>query len=104
MMTYDARCNTCGYEFGLGVGGTKFNAGLRCDTCGELILIDNGSHNRGRIEDYKTYYEKHYADMEKKAGYCSCGGKFKNDAPPRCPKCRSTDISEVEGGEVCSID
>ena len=37
-MTYDARCNTCGYEFGLGVGGTKFNDGLRCDTCGELIM------------------------------------------------------------------
>lgn len=29
-----------------------------------------------------------------------CGGRFRFDAPPRCPKCRSTDVACDEGPTI----
>ena len=29
---------------------------------------------------------------------CSCGGSFTEDAPPRCPSCRSVEITQDPDG------
>jgi predicted Zn-ribbon and HTH transcriptional regulator len=34
--------------------------------------------------------------VEAIAGKCRCGGRYLFNAPPRCPKCRSTDVEEGE--------
>jgi len=34
------------------------------------------------------------------AGKCSCGGNYTLNAPPRCPKCRSTRLREGENRDV----
>ncbi len=72
-----ANCNSCGHEFELDQRGGRFFELLRCDRCGET----------------KTQ-ERH--ELGGRPGKCSCGGKFLVDAPPRCPKCKPTDIEEGE--------
>ena len=38
--------------------------------------------------------EQYHTAIEKKFRRCKCGGKYRLDAPPRCPACRSTEITE----------
>jgi predicted Zn-ribbon and HTH transcriptional regulator len=40
--------------------------------------------------------DEYHKQIENMAGSCKCSGKFAFDALPRCPKCRSTDITEGE--------
>jgi len=44
----------------------------------------------------------YYIGVEALAGKCRCGGHYTFDAPPRCPKCLSTHISE--GMTICNYD
>ena len=38
--------------------------------------------------------EEYHREVEKIVGNCKCGGGFKFDAPPRCPKCKSTEFED----------
>jgi hypothetical protein len=48
--------------------------------------------------------EEYHIIVEQIAGACSCGGSFKFDAPPRCPKCRSTKLEYDPRGSSLMYD
>lgn len=85
---YTAICNDCNEKFIVRRGGGLFFHLLHCDTCGKEKTISIGDL---RVED-RTMTE--VERVEYLAGQCSCGdppGGYKVGAPPRCPKCRSTE-------------
>lgn len=107
-------CKACGARFRISSGGGFYFDLLHCDTCGADRSI--GHHELGDIhlrfvkglpgpyavarseadrriqreypgepigrEEYHTLAE---ATLE----LCACGGRFRYDAPPRCPDCRA---------------
>jgi DNA-directed RNA polymerase subunit M/transcription elongation factor TFIIS len=96
---YLAKCKKCGHKFMVHVGPSFTALMLHCDKCGRekrvsLMKIDNFIEKH-KEEGKKLSYEE---IVEKIAGKCKCGGHFKIDAPPRCPKCGSTDLEDT--GEV----
>lgn len=87
---YSSRCNNCGATFETSEGGGFVFELLRCDACGKeksVSLIRLGGKQADRSG------ERYRQRMEKAAGRCRCGGQFRLDAPPRCPACRSTDLT-----------
>ena len=99
---YRARCKKCGHKFMVHDGPGFHFVVLRCDKCGREKTVE-------RIKILE-FIEKHKKDREKFteitaaekiAGKCKCGGHFKVDAPPRCPKCGSTDLEDT--GEVSML-
>ena len=118
----NATCEECGRIFTLSVGGGFTFHLLRCDKCGKTKSIpfdDLGElhlrylksvegpysvASRDRDEDTRKHSPvkpisgaAYYKGVEKVAGSCKCRGKFTFDAPPRCPKCHSTNVT---GGET----
>lgn len=111
------QCRSCGHEFELAEGGGfRFHL-LRCDRCGETVSMSfeqlGELHLRfikgltgpycvaTREEDeviQRTFSgsaiscREYEEAIEDRAGACACGGVFKFNAPPRCPRCRSTDL------------
>lgn len=67
------KCKSCGHQFGFIQGGTISAEQFRCDRCGETKM-----HPRDEVGSASAK--------------CACGGKYKKDAPPRCPKCKSKRI------------
>ena len=116
---FEALCNKCGHSFSFENGGGFSFHLLRCDRCsetkgirfdevGELHLaylkglsvpycIASSDHDDWVRENYEgepvpeDYYHE---EIEKMMGKCKCGGQFKFNSPPRCPKCHCTDIKE----------
>ena len=117
--TVKAKCLECSYHFTLNSGGGFFFHLLRCENCGSTKSIsfeelgeihlrylkglsgpyciasathDKNIQDNAQIEPLsKSEYDKQITIL---AGTCKCGGRFTFDEPPRCPKCRSTRISE----------
>ena len=117
--TYEATCNKCGHKFKLNIGGGIFFQLLKCDKCGKdkyISFEEIGEPHLGYLKglpgpysavtwEHDEYVQKNYPgeplsqeeyhlEVEKIAGKCKCGGHYKFDAPPRCPKCRSEDITK----------
>jgi hypothetical protein len=45
--------------------------------------------------------KEYYGEVETKAGTCKCGGKYKMNAPPRCPKCKCVEYEiDPKGPEI----
>jgi len=112
-----AKCLKCGERFEFDDGGGFLFHLLRCDRCGKTKSIGfddipelharyikglpgpysvvSAEHDR-RIQQDPTIRpiseEEYRKGVEEFAGLCSCKGRFRFDAPPRCPKCRSTDV------------
>ena len=113
------KCLDCGREFTFDDGGGFVFHLLRCDTCGETKGV--GFEELGELhlrylkglsvpycEATRDHDERVRADptlkpisertyhnrVEVFAGACSCGGKFRFNARPRCPGCRSTRIGK----------
>lgn len=113
---YEARCADCGKEFEVNSGGGFIFHLLRCDICGKnkTILFDKiqDLHNRcfppasANDDDWvqEISYEEYNKGVEDFAGNCRCGGKFRFDAPPRCPKCHSTNVEFDEDGPTVCYD
>ncbi len=91
---YKTTCRKCGHRFILHSGGGVTFEQLRCEACGRATaVLINGDH----VVDPSS--EAGWARrMESKAGKCKCGGQFKLDAKPRCPKCRSLELDMKETG------
>ena len=113
-----AICNKCRHRFSVNIeGGFRFHL-LHCDRCGGEKAIDFDTLGEIHLQylkglqgpysvataDYDRDVQKNYAgaplseeDYESKveefAGKCRCGGWYKFNAPPRCPKCKSSDLS-----------
>ncbi len=120
-----AVCKNCGTSFEANEGGGFFFHLLHCDQCGReravrfeklgmlheryikglsvpYCIASSASDAAIRArDDIQPLTEIEYrAAVEKKQRKCGCGGRFRFDAPPRCPKCRSTEW-EPTGGFCC---
>lgn len=80
---FGAICSACGHHFDVSEGGGFIFDLLHCDTCGRTKTVD-----RDEARDANPEYHRM---PEKEVGQCRCGGHFLDSAPPRCPKCRSTE-------------
>ena len=113
-----AVCRDCHSSFEVYEGGAILSHALRCEECGEtkfVSIYDLGElHTRfakglpgayaGLTERKDAFIREfepvepisqteYFAGIEAVAGHCSCGGKFTLTASPRCPACRSTNVS-----------
>ena len=127
--SYEVECSNCGCRFRVSEGGGFHFHILRCNKCGEekSIRFDEigephlqylkgldvpyasaTSESDKRIqEEYngESISEAEYRSIvEKLAGNCECGGKFKFDASPRCPECHSVHYSRLEGSPDIYFD
>ena len=109
-------CKVCGTSFRVQDGGGFFFDMLHCDTCGEAKSVghvDLGDIHFGfvkglgrpvRRRPHRRWTggsrtssageplsrDEYHAAAEATLAPCSCGGRFRYDAPARCPNCRST--------------
>jgi len=117
----EAKCLDCGAIFSVDHGGGFFFHLVRCDKCGKTKSI--GFDELGELhlrylkglpgaycvatserdEDVRKHAplepiseNEYQSAIRAIAGKCSCGGNYTLDAPPRCPKCRSTRLKEGE--------
>lgn len=111
-------CEACGAHFMIRDGGGFFFDLLHCDTCGAAKGISHqelGDIHLRFVQGLSGPYTVARSDMDRgiqreypgrplsRAEYhsaaettldpCSCGGRFRYDAPARCPTCRSTSES-----------
>jgi len=125
--SYLARCKKCDYKFRVRSGGGFVFHLLHCDRCGRErsisfdeigeahlkylkglegpYAIATSAHDRYVRENYPgdPISEAEYRKVvEEIAGQCECGGRFRFDAPARCPRCKSDDIEAI--GEVLMYD
>ena len=109
-------CEACGARFVASGGGGFYFDLLHCDQCGRDRSVGHqdmgdihlgfvkglrGSYavSRSRLdEQIKATYEgtplsrdEYHAAVEATLDPCDCGGRFRYDAPARCPQCRSTE-------------
>ena len=87
-----AKCLDCGKSFTVDHGGGFLFYLVRCDKCGKTKSIDVADRRKDAVEP--TSEDAEQGGIEALAGRCRCRGKYKLDAPPRCPKCRSTRVEE----------
>lgn len=117
---YLAMCEKCGHKFHINEGGGFFFHLLRCNRCGKTKSISfkkigdphlkyikglampycmASAESDMKIQrDYpgEPISEKEYhMVVEKIAGKCNCGGRYKFNAHPRCPKCKSSKIKDT---------
>lgn len=122
-------CSKCGKEFTISVGGGFQFHLLHCEKCGREKSISFGEIGETHLqylkgldvpysiptaESDRTIQENYEGDPITKEEYyrrvvamlgnCDCGGEFSFDAPPRCPKCRSTEFKPRPGGELIMYD
>ncbi len=120
-----AKCTKCGAEFDVSHGGGFSFHLLRCDRCGKEKAVsfeDLGDLHLRYLKglgmsysvasaEHDKYVQEHYSEqstseveyhdaIEKTLRKCRCGGRYRFDAPPRCPKCRCPNIEE-KGITVC---
>src|SRR6056297_409844 len=91
---FSAKCNNCGHTFKARSGpGMNFYL-LHCDKCGKARSVKHSAILE-KLDD--PYNEKEIKKIaEEMAARCECGGQFKVNAPPRCNKCYSDNISKIE--------
>jgi hypothetical protein len=108
-------CRTCGTRFRVRTGGGFFFDLLHCDGCGEARSIAHqelgdihlgfvkglpGPYAVARFEMDRQIQREYPGEPLTRAEYhaaaeatlepCTCGGRFRYDAPARCPSCRAT--------------
>ncbi len=127
--SYQVTCDGCGRRFMVSEGGGFFFDQLHCDTCGREkgIGFDQLGEVRARYlsgmpgpyclaseDSDRRIQEEHpgppltreeyQSEVEHVAGRCKCGGQYRFNTPPRCPKCRSTMFALREGGPSILYD
>ena len=123
---YVAKCKKCGFEFRVDEGGGFFFHMLRCSICGKEKSINfdeigephlqyikrlsvpycvvSGGQDKNIQDNYPgdpITEEEYNSIVEKITGKCKCGGQYKFDAPPRCPKCKSTEMEDTGEIKIC---
>ena len=109
-------CRACGAHFMSRDGGGFFFDMLHCDTCGATKEVGHrelGDVHLGFVKGLPGPYavaraamdrriqreykgqpltrDEYHAAAQATLGDCACGGRFRYDAPGRCPECRATD-------------
>jgi predicted Zn-ribbon and HTH transcriptional regulator len=80
---HQAICKQCGTEVEVNEGSGMIAMPFRCEDCGKEWWWDFGPGGPTRKPDSPP---------------CGCGGRFTEDAPPRCPSCRSTELEPDPNG------
>jgi|LGOV01.1.fsa_nt_gb Zn finger protein HypA/HybF involved in hydrogenase expression len=122
---FSAVCNECGTNFLASEGGGFFFHLLHCEKCGKersisfneisdiharylkglsgRYSIATSAHDevvkrscRGKPLSQEDYHRK----VEEWAGKCNCRGSYRFEAPPRCPKCKSTNFGPPKDGII----
>jgi hypothetical protein len=108
-------CRACGTKFVVRHGGGFFFDMLYCDRCGRAQSVGHqelGDIHLRFVKGLKTPYAVARAEMDRRIQRdypgeplsrddyhvaaestldpCPCGGRFRYDASPRCPNCRSS--------------
>jgi hypothetical protein len=108
-------CKACGTTFGVQSGGGFFFDMLHCEACGNAQSVrhqDLGDIHLGFVKGLPGPYavarsemdrqiqreypgeplsrHQYHAAVEATFDPCACGGRFRYNAPARCPGCRST--------------
>jgi predicted Zn-ribbon and HTH transcriptional regulator len=124
--SFKAKCKSCGFKFKVEIGGGFTFHLLHCDACGKSKAMSfdeigepNLRYKKGLPGPYSvatSEFDKHVREnypgeplseeeyhsiVEDMAGSCKCGGKYKFDAPPRCPKCKSDEFEDTKEDFVC---
>lgn len=97
-------CNACGEESKQVDGAVMMGFNLRCDQCGvttfvalqDLYAGDPPGIEPATDEAWRLRYKR----LPALAGLCPCGGTYREDAPLRCLKCRSTEVTTVATGMI----
>jgi len=87
----DGSCTSCHSTFGYLLINNGFNdsAFAYCDACGMTALF--GVYSKAIPVGLDTAIgEPLVAELEPLVAPCACGGRFRADAVPRCPRCRAT--------------
>jgi hypothetical protein len=87
-MSSEGKCEHCGtgFVYELWHAGFSDIAYAYCDTCGRTATF----HAWGGGVPPETLIRFHQPisrDAESEVERCECGGRFRGDASPRCPKC-----------------
>jgi hypothetical protein len=115
--SYHVKCLQCGDKFKVNSGGGFFFHCLHCDLCGAdksisfeeigeahsryvkglpgpycVVSSNIDRHIQENYPGESMSEEEYHTAVEQIAGGCGCGGSYKFDAPPRCPKCRSAEL------------
>ncbi|MEA2328589.1 MAG: hypothetical protein QOE68_3548 [Thermoanaerobaculia bacterium] len=85
------QCNTCGFKFSYqivhnGFGDTAY---AYCDSCGMTALVGGWDDNKKPPEAPLKIQGPIQQETERWLRPCECGGRFRADSSPRCPRCRS---------------
>ncbi len=120
--SYGATCKPCGHTFVVSEGGGIFQELLHCTKCSETadvlhedvrdaylgylkgmnnILPEMDGSDGQSYEGEPITRRQYRAAVEKKAGKCLCGGRFRYSARPRCPACASDDIFDNKTLRIC---
>jgi|TARA_B100001964_G_C14221632_1_gene595553 DNA-directed RNA polymerase subunit M/transcription elongation factor TFIIS len=127
--TISVTCKKCGHKFKVAEGGGFVFHLLHCDSCSKTksisfdeigephlqylkglkgpyctVTSERDKHVQDNYKGKALSEKKYYAAVEKIVGDCKCGGTFKFNAKPRCPKCKSLKFTEDENGEVIHYD
>ena len=86
-ISYRTKCEQCEHRFKVNEGGGFTFFRLHCDKCGRGKYIDHEQVETPLPPDWEKI-------SEELADQCRCGGQFLIDAPPRCPKCKSSELVE----------
>jgi DNA-directed RNA polymerase subunit RPC12/RpoP len=112
---YAAKCMKCGTEYRIRQGGGSEFHDLHCDQCGQHKMVrfcevgelhvrflkgmppgwfnvttgESDLHFKQTHPGESIDSEEYKQGVEEHAGACKCGGRFRVNAPARCPKCRS---------------
>ena len=87
---FDAICKECGTRFSVSDGPGMVAMPYHCDRCGK--------------EWWWEFKAKIPLDGTAHPPTCDCGGTFTSDAPPHCPKCRSTELERDPSGYEIMYD
>lgn len=126
---YGAICNNCGKKFTIRDGGGFFFHLLHCDKCGKdksisfkeigephlkyikglegpycMVSRDSDKYIQENYPGKPLSKEEYHSIIEDILGKCMCGGALKFNAPPRCPKCKSTDFRSDPEGDIIMYD
>jgi hypothetical protein len=98
-------CDHCGAEHGINHDEIGNPYKRYCNSVEALFQFRRGRDENHIVKSirnllsgvwYSVSTFQYNRAVEKKAGKCQCGGRFKFDAPPRCPGCLSHEFTEID--------
>jgi hypothetical protein len=83
-------CEHCGrfYRYSLWHSGFGDNSYAYCDQCGMLAIVSYSDPQVARLPPLSSQYLEIDESWEQYLLPCTCGGRFRKGASPRCPFCR----------------